>query len=42
MKWDKDNFLLFWYAAKNQDVNQIIISPTRNIIKKYYQARLRI
>jgi hypothetical protein len=29
MKWDKNNFLLHWYPAKDQEVNQIIISPGR-------------
>jgi hypothetical protein len=27
MKWDKENFLLYWYPAKNQEINQIIIAP---------------
>ena len=30
MKWDKDNFLLYWYPAKDQELNQIIIAPGRN------------
>lgn len=29
MKWDKENFLLYWYPAKNQEINQIIIAPGR-------------
>jgi hypothetical protein len=29
MKWDKYNFLLQWYPAKNLEVNQIIIAPGR-------------
>jgi hypothetical protein len=27
MKWDKNNFLLHWYPAKDQEINQIIIAP---------------
>lgn len=29
MKWDKNNFLLHWYPAKNQEIHQIIIAPSR-------------
>jgi hypothetical protein len=29
MKWDKENFLLYWYPAKNEEINQIIIAPSR-------------
>jgi hypothetical protein len=29
MRWDKDNFLLYWYPAKNEEISQIIIAPGR-------------
>jgi hypothetical protein len=29
MKWDKNNFLLHWHPAKNQEINQIVIAPSR-------------
>lgn len=29
MRWDKDNVLLYWYPAKNEEISQIIIAPGR-------------
>lgn len=41
VEWDKENQLLYWYPATDQDVNQIIIGTTPNLDTKSLPKRVK-